>query len=197
MKLLRSFLLALAVALVAACGLDGSNLVGPREDSGKSVTEDRRDPADDSQPDSTPTPDAVIAEDVRPSTDNPVVIIDAGTDGGEDASAAPVDNGMMSSPCWEALCGQVLVINIDGTTRESMVNCPPGATEIGLNPLSCVARCNGDGCSCQLEDSENITAVVMNNRESGACGTEFSVNLMRDGMIMPRTSGISRIRPMP
>ena len=171
--------LALAVALMAACGSPD-----PGQNDSATTGNDSGNPAvDASQP-----VDAAVDNDVPVTPeDRPV---------GNDAGTPPEDVQPMHDPCWQELCGNVLVINMDGTTNTALINCPPGSSQIGLNPLRCVATCNGDGCTCDIEDEVNIAAIVTNERSGSVCGPEFTVTLTQNGMPMTRTSGIVRIRTM-
>jgi predicted small lipoprotein YifL len=195
MKLLRSFLLALAVALMAACGLDGSNLVGPREDSGTSVTEDRRDPADDSQPDSTPTPDAVIAEDVRPSTDNPVVIIDAGTDGGEDAS---VPDSMMGTPncAAEMLCNARHTLHFgNDRTIEVFVRCNETRSRADLTVIEFNGWADCSGPTCIAAPNEKGVRGALNYiMTDGRCSQRANITFTNGTETMPTGDGPAYIQ---
>ena len=179
---MRHLSLALAVALMAACGSPNPG----QNDSSTMVETDSGNPAvDASQP-----VDTNVSNDVPViPEDRPVVMNDAGT--------PPEDVQPMHDPCWMELCGNVLVINMDGTTSGSFINCPPSTNNIGFSLLSCLGTCSGDSCTCNVEDSEgNISAIIANDRTGSVCSPEFTVTLMRNSMPMTRTSGIVRIRTM-
>ncbi|MBP9762664.1 hypothetical protein KBD34_03530 [Patescibacteria group bacterium] len=206
MQLLRMILIALAVALMAACGIEGSNVVGPREDSSTSVTDDRRDPADGSQPDSTPTPDAAIAKDVPPSTDTPTdnpVVIDAGTDAAEDASVA--DDASICNPDPAFMCQAMLaqaqtVTFIENTEQQLMTFtvrpiCGERGTRATLTELGFPGvwtECHSNECASQpmSDGSRMILRYTMTGSTCSSCADMLQ---MQGGMPMNRTTGVLRI----
>ena len=178
---LKHWMLALVAAALAACGTPGPGTMDQSETS-VTPTPDRVNPGEDAdQPDSPSPADAPSADVPTPTEDVQVTMPDV----------PPTEE------CWRRLCGMVLAIEMDETTRTVQISCTPGSTTIDLQVAfpGCAANCSGDRCSCAIKDGSGDTGEFVNDHPSGAaCTNDFAVNAMRGGRPMARTSGVVRLR---
>lgn len=189
---MKNWMLALAVALMAACG--SPDPVG-QNDSSVTPSPDSGTPAPDvGQPDSsTPMVDAAVGNDV------PVVPTDSPSpeDVQRDADMVIAGVGPMITTgpfrCGPQLCRDQVVT---GSTEPRRVTCNSGVTEANLTSLGFTsgdgwATCRGNSCFMRMGESMQRAIVYPMTAEGFCqpCGTIVDIDTST-GMELPRgTSG--------